>query len=405
MLSDAQDVLSVAPFQSVPPGAAILLTVLAINILGDYVQGVVVGNQRSGDGTVLDPARVERSPGIAATDPANGDAVLQVEALDITYRDRDGREVLAVSDATLHVGHSEVLAVVGESGCGKSSLGLGIAGLLAPPATLRARSVHLRGHDGTFELTDPAQQRSTWRRHVAVIFQEPAASLNPVHSVGHHLVRALRAAGVAPAEREAQALQLLDQVRITDPTDVMRRYPHQLSGGMAQRVMIALALAQDPALLVADEPTTALDVTVQAEILALLRQLCDELHLSILLITHDLGVVAELADRVAVMYAGQLVEVGAVLDVVESPMHPYTAALAAAVPRNTAGTGIPEPLEGTVPEPGRWPSGCRFAERCAFATEPCRAVSVTPVEVAGRSVACIRVGELALAGVPRRGAA
>ena len=184
----------------------------------------------------------------------------------------------------------------------------------------------------------------------------------------------------------------------------MGRYPHQLSGGMAQRVMLALALAQDPALLVADEPTTALDVTVQAEILVLLRQLCNELSLSILLTTHDLGVVAELADRVAVMYAGQIVEEGTVLDVIAEPRHPYTAALAASVPRNERGAGIPEPLEGTVPEPGHWPSGCRFAERCAHAVAECRGASVPTVVVAGRRVACVRADELQLTGVPPRSA-
>lgn len=404
MLSDAQDVIERSPFQAVPPGLAILLTVLSINVLGDFVQGLVVGNQRSGDGTVIDPARIVRAPARDQGVPERGDLVLWVDGLDITYRGRDGDEATAVSDVSLHLAAGEVLAVVGESGCGKSSLGLGIAGLLAPPATLRARSVHLWRGDRTFELTDPASHRSTWRRHIAVIFQEPGASLNPVHSVGRHLTRALRQAGVPAPMCEARALELLGQVLIQEPADVMRRYPHQLSGGMAQRVMIALALAQDPALLIADEPTTALDVTVQAEILSLLRQLCRQLNLSVLLITHDLGVVAELADRVAVMYAGQIVETGTVLEVIESPLHPYAAALAAAVPRNDAGAGIPEPLEGNVPEPGTWPSGCRFAARCAFAVEACRTAPVTGVEVNGRTVACLRADELDLVGVARRSA-
>ena len=399
MLSDSQDVLALSAWQPIPPGLAIVLTVLAINVLGDFLQGLVVGNQRAGDGTVVDPAPIVAVPGAAL--PA-GDATLVVEGLDITYRGRDGREALAVAGASLQVAKGEVLAVVGESGCGKSSLGLGIAGLLAPPATLRAQALHLRGGDGSFDLTDPTQRRSTWRRHVAVIFQEPSASLNPVHSVGRHLTRALRHAGVAPADCEARALELLDQVLINDPAAVMGHYPHQLSGGMAQRVMIALALAQDPALLVADEPTTALDVTVQAEILALLGQLCDELDLAILLITHDLGVVAELADRVAVMYAGQLVEVGAVSEVVAAPLHPYTAALAAAVPRNEAGIGIPEPLEGSVPEPGSWPVGCHFADRCPVAQDRCRTGPIVPVEVGDRRVACVRAGELELVGVVPR---
>ena len=414
MLADAQDVNSLRPFLSVPPGAAILLTVLSINILGDFLQGLVVGNQRSGEGTVLDPAPVrhlaERTDGDGVgggvggggEGTSHGAAALEVRGLDISYRGRDGTMAMAVSQADLHVDRGEVLAVVGESGCGKSSLGLGIAGLLAPPALLSARSVRLRMGDEEYELTEQDSRRPTWRRHVAVIFQEPAASLNPVHTVGRHLFRALQQAGVSPRARTTRAVQLLTQVRIADPEAVLLRYPHQLSGGMAQRVMIALALAQNPALLVADEPTTALDVTVQAEILALLRQLCNELHLSILLITHDLGVVAELADRVAVMYAGQIVEEGTVLEVIAEPRHPYTAALAASVPRNEKGAGIPEPLEGSVPEPGQWPAGCRFAARCVHAEDECRQAPVLMRETAGRDVACRRADQLQLAGVPPR---
>jgi peptide/nickel transport system permease protein len=409
MLADAQDMNALRPFLSVPPGAAILLTVLSINVLGDFVQGLVVGNQRSGDGTVLDPARVRRADKAAsvperASRPgvARSGVALDVDRLDISYRGSDGSMVMAVSAATLHVRRGEVLAVVGESGCGKSSLGLGIAGLLAPPAVLSAHSVRLEADDAVFELTDEDPRHTAWRRHVAIIFQEPAASLNPVHTVGRHLMRALQQSGVAKAACEPRAIQLLEQVRIQEPAETMRRYPHQLSGGMAQRVMIALALAQDPAVLVADEPTTALDVTVQAEILGLLRQLCKELHLSILLITHDLGVVAELADRVAVMYAGQIIEVGTVVEVIAEPRHPYTAALAAAVPRNEKGAGIPEPLEGTVPEPGHWPTGCRFAERCADAVDRCREAPVALEDVTGRQVACLRADELQLIGVPPR---
>lgn len=399
MLADAQDVKEISPFQSVPPGAAILLTVLAINVLGDFLQGLVVGNQRSGEGTVLDGVRVQRSPDAA---PAPAGASLVVDTLDVAYRGRNGTMVRAVDGATLHIGRGEVLAIVGESGCGKSSLGLGIAGLLAPPATMRARSLRLVTDDGEHELADLDPRDTSWRRHVAVVFQEPAASLNPVHSVGHHLRRALRQRGVEPTQRAEHAERLLRQVHIADAPDVLRRYPHQLSGGMAQRVMIALALAQSPAVLVADEPTTALDVTVQAEILSLLRQLCTDLHLSVMLITHDLGVVAELADRVAVMYAGQVVETGSVLDVIATPLHPYTAALAASVPRNEAGIGIPEPLEGNVPEPGNWPAGCRFAPRCVHAVEACLAESPVLAGTGGRAVACIRATEINLVGVPPR---
>jgi peptide/nickel transport system ATP-binding protein/peptide/nickel transport system permease protein len=235
------------------------------------------------------------------------------------------------------------------------------------------------------------------------VFQEPTASLNPVHTVGRQLTRALRFRGHSRTAARTRAHELLAEVRIPDPTTVFGSYPHQISGGMAQRVMIALALAQDPTVLIADEPTTALDVTVQAEILEILRGLCDRLGLAVILITHDLGTVADLADRTMVMYAGQIVEEGSATEVVDRPQHPYTAALAHAVPRNEAGFGLPEALPGSVPDPGMWPSGCRFAPRCPHARDECESEPVPIVRDGRRAVACVRASEISLEGIRMAG--
>ena len=402
MLADAADVVALDAFQAVPPGMAIFLTVLAINLVGDHLQSLVIGGQSGATGTVLDPAPVTaRADGSASPAVTDGQPTLAVQGLSVSYGTPAG-PVTAVDGATLHVDAGEVLAVVGESGCGKSSLGLGIAGLLAPPAQLRADHLRIRVDVSETDLVNGDDRaRRRWRDLVGLVFQEPSASLNPLNTIGRQLTRAIRSRGVSKADARTRALELLAQVQIPDPAKTFAAYPHQISGGMAQRVMIALALAQDPSVLIADEPTTALDVTVQAEVLSILRDLCRDLDLAVILITHDLGVVADLADRTAVMYAGQVIEIGPVEAIAGSPLHPYTAALASAVPRNEPGFGIPDALGGTVPSPGDWPAGCRFADRCPHAVDRCSSDPV-PLEAAtaDRSVACIRADELSLAGIP-----
>ncbi|MEZ5167480.1 MAG: ATP-binding cassette domain-containing protein [Acidimicrobiales bacterium] len=408
MLKDAQSEVDLDAFQAVPPGLAIFFAVLAINIVGDHLQSLVIGGRSGVGGTVLDPApvtgRSERQPAIVGTGTsgvADAGAALVVDELSVRYATADGF-VTAVDRARLTVAPGEVVALVGESGCGKSSLGLAIAGLLAPPAQLDASrlAISIDGVD-TDLVGASAAARRRWRDLVGVVFQEPAASLNPVNTIGRQLTRAIRSRGASKDDARTRALELLRQVQIPDPAKTFDGYPHQISGGMAQRVMIALALAQDPAVLIADEPTTALDVTVQAEVLRILRTLCEDLGLAVILITHDLGVVADIADRTVVMYAGQIIEVGAAADVVGAPHHPYTAALAAAVPRNEAGFGIAEAVPGSVPAPGQWPTGCRFADRCPHVIERCtEGPVVVDDEDGGRAVACIRAGELTLAGIP-----
>jgi oligopeptide/dipeptide ABC transporter ATP-binding protein len=232
-----------------------------------------------------------------------------------------------------------------------------------------------------------------------MVFQEPAASLNPVRPVGKQIEAVLAlGAGLDRSARPARVHELLEQVGITDPSRRARSYPHELSGGMAQRVMIALALAKEPSLLIADEPTTALDVTVQDEILSLLRRLSADLDLAVLLVTHDLGVVADLADRAAVMYAGRIVEEGNVESLLVDPLHPYTSALAAAVPRNQPRSGDLQGLAGSVPLPGEWPDGCTFADRCAYRVDRCDQTepSLDGIE---HAVRCHLAQDLELAGI------
>jgi peptide/nickel transport system permease protein len=400
MLSDAQESLALDAFQVVPPGVAIFLTVLAVNSIGDVIQSIVIGGRAAAGGNVLSPAPMTASGGDSTLDFGER-TVLAVDGLTVAYRNADGSYLQAVSGAGIRVDRGEVLAVVGESGCGKSSLGLAIAGLLSPPAVVTVHSAELHASSGVIDTASgESAQRERWRRHVGVVFQEPAASLNPVHTVGRHLTRVLRLMGLDARDARARALELLTQVQIADPESVLTKYPHEISGGMAQRVMIALALAQEPEVLIADEPTTALDVTVQAEILQILRALCEEFDLAVVLITHDLGVVADLATRAVVMYAGQVVEEGTVAEIVSSPLHPYTAALASAVPRNEAGGGIPETLAGSVPDPGSWPTGCRFAPRCEHSISQCIGAPVQLRREGRRAVACIRSAELELAGIP-----
>ena len=261
--------------------------------------------------------------------------------------------------------------MVGESGSGKSVTALSIMGLVPGPGRIEEGSrVVLDGR----ELTSlgPKAMRRARGAELAMIFQEPMTSLNPVYPVGDQIAEAVRVhTGLRKQAARARAVELLDRVGIPDPERRVGEYPHQLSGGMRQRVMIAMALANEPSLLIADEPTTALDVTIQAQILELLLVLREELGMAVLLITHDLGVVAETCDRVVVMYGGQVVEEGPVVDVFDAPSHPYTRGLLDAVPRPDARGRELTVIPGTVPAPTDWPSGCRFRPRCPHAWARC----------------------------------
>jgi peptide/nickel transport system ATP-binding protein/oligopeptide transport system ATP-binding protein len=299
----------------------------------------------------------------------------------------------AVDGISFEVHEGETLGIVGESGCGKTVTSLSVLGLLPqPPARImEGSSVRLRGEE-LIGCGEP-RMRALRGNEISMIFQEPMSSLNPVYTVGNQIVEALRLhRGLDRKAARAEAVRLLDVVGISEPERRVDEYPHQLSGGMRQRVMIAMALSCEPSLLIADEPTTALDVTIQAQILELLAGLRGKLGMAVLLITHDLGVVAEVCDRVVVMYAGQVVETGTVYEIFAEPAHPYTRGLLASLPSVDDPGKRLESIPGTVPNPVDWPVGCRFRARCPLADEGCEEpqalVHLGPSE--GRSARCWR---------------
>ena len=288
--------------------------------------------------------------------------LLQIEGLR-TCLDTPEGIVRAVDGIDLAIEAGQTLALVGESGCGKSMTALSVMQLLPEPAGyIDAGRILFRGDD-LLDLTWE-QMRAIRGREIAMIFQEPTTSLNPVFTVGNQLLEAMRVHGRNGGEARQRAIELLERVQLDHPERLLRQYPHELSGGMRQRVMIAIALANEPQLLIADEPTTALDVTVQAQILALLAELQREMGMAVLLISHDLGIVAEMADEVAVMYAGEIVENAPATKLYAEPRHPYTRALFASLPtRGQRGRDLAA-IAGIVPDPLHWPSGCRFEPRC-----------------------------------------
>jgi oligopeptide/dipeptide ABC transporter ATP-binding protein len=297
-------------------------------------------------------------------------AVLQVKDLVTSFQTEAG-ELTAVNGVSFSVAAGETLAIVGESGCGKSVTSLSIMGLIAQPAgRIRSGSIQLEGQELVGAAATDLQRLRGHR--MAMIFQEPMTSLNPAYTVGEQIMEGmLRHLPLNRAQASEQALQMMQKVGIPAPQQRMNDYPHQLSGGMRQRVMIAMALACHPTLLIADEPTTALDVTIQAQILELMRSLQHETQTAIVLITHDLGVVAEMADQVVVMYAGQVVEQAPVLELFERPQHPYTVGLLGAVPHLEQEQERLASIEGQVPHLLQRPRGCNFAPRCPFAQTAC----------------------------------
>ena len=297
------------------------------------------------------------------------ECILRVSDLVTTFP-IGGERVPVVDGVSFEIHAGEVLSLVGESGCGKSMTALSVMRLVPKPGRVSSGTIELCGHDVLSRSV--AEMRLLRGSAAAMIFQEPMTSLNPVQTVGSQVVEAIRLherVDIASARR--RVVELFEQVRIPDPETRVDAYPHELSGGLKQRVMIAMALSMRPKLLIADEPTTALDVTIQAQILELMRELQRELGTAILLITHDLGVVNELADRIAVMYAGRIVEEGTREEVLGGARHPYTQGLLRAIP-SLARPGEPlEEIEGVVPSPGEWPVGCRFSTRCTRVLDRC----------------------------------
>jgi len=297
-------------------------------------------------------------------------ALLEVRELRTSFQGERG-EVRAVDGVSLRLERGRTLGIVGESGCGKSVTALSIMGLVPSPGRIAGGEVRFDGVD-LLKVT-AAQLRDLRGDQLSMIFQEPMTSLNPAFPVGDQIAETLvRHRNLGRQEADAQAIEMLRRVRIPSPQTRARDYPHQLSGGMRQRVMIAMALACNPKLLIADEPTTALDVTIQAQILDLMRALREELGTAIILITHDLGVIAELADDVIVMYAGQVIERCSVERLFAEPQHPYTIGLLGSIPRLHLEQERLAAIQGFVPNAAALPPGCRFHPRCPFAVDKCR---------------------------------
>ena len=308
--------------------------------------------------------------------------LLEIENLTVTFSD-----FKAVSGVDLTLEEGQVLGVVGESGSGKSVTMMALMGLIPFPGIIECDKMIFDGHDLT--TMKPEKRRQITGRDIAMIFQEPMTSLNPCFTVGYQISEALKIhQGGTKKQRSQRAAQLLDKVGIPDPVKRLSAYPHQLSGGMNQRVMIAMAIACDPKLLIADEPTTALDVTIQAQILDLLLTLQREENMGLILITHDMGVIAETAQTVNVMYAGQIVETRAVNELFSAPKHPYTSALLQALPERSKGMGRLSTIPGVVPGPYDRPQGCLFSPRCEKVQDKCRSNEPPIVADDGGRVRC-----------------
>lgn len=293
--------------------------------------------------------------------------LLRLENVCIDYKVRDGY-LSAVKDVSFHIDRSEIFAIVGESGCGKSTIAHSIMRLLSKNARVTGKILY-NGED----LQALSEKEITGIRghDIGMIFQNPLDSLNPVYTTGFQVNEAIMLDGVNKLEGWQKVIELYKSIKMPDPEKRAKAFPHELSGGMRQRVMIAMMLSRNPALLIADEPTTALDVTIEAQILEIISQLKREYHTAIMLITHNFGLVAEVADRVAIMYAGELVEDGNVFEVFARPIHPYTKLLMAALPRQTKHEGRLQTIDGTVPRLTESKPGCRFANRCPLAQPTC----------------------------------
>ena len=384
MLGEARSALITAPHTSIVPGVMILLIVMSVNLLGDGIRDALDPRLRSGAlARPMATTRVERTE----TPVPKGDGLLRIDDLETQFQ-VGPRIYKAVNKVSLELKPGECLGLIGESGSGKSVTALSVMGLVAsPPGVITGGAVRLEGQDligAPYELL-----RSLRGRKVAYIFQDPLSTLHPLYRIGDQLIEAIRVhEPVSHAQAHKRAVKLLEDVRIPNAAARFRAYPHELSGGMRQRVGIAMALANDPDIIIADEPTTALDVTVQAQILALLSDLRRSRGLAILFITHDFGVVGQLCDRVAVMYGGRIVEAGPTADVLAAPAHPYTARLIACVPELGGGRRVMAAIPGLPPAVDDLPPGCAFAPRCEKAQAACRTGEIA-LQGEARKVRCL----------------
>jgi peptide/nickel transport system ATP-binding protein len=312
--------------------------------------------------------------------------LLSVRNLRVEFPTRRGM-LVAVDDVSFDIMPGEVLGVVGESGAGKSLTGSAIIGLLDPPGRIGAGEIRLKGE--RIDDLPPARMRRIRGKRIGMVFQDPLTSLDPVYRIGDQLIETIVThTGLDTASARCRAVALLAEVGLPAPETRIDNYPHQFSGGMRQRVVLALALAVNPELVIADEPTTALDVSVQAQIIAVLKRLCRDHGTAVMLITHDMGVIAETADRVAVMYAGRIAEIGPVRQVVKSPLHPYTVGLMGSIPKPDADVARLAQIPGTMPRLTAIPDGCAFHPRCPRAFAPCPIEQPRLRPHGGAQVAC-----------------
>ena len=422
MVAQGGTLISQQPFLIVPPGLAIGLTVLSLNLVGDALLGVLrgeprhlgrrlrklsrAGSQGEAVGGAVEslavpgaPTRLVTSAPVPAdrprdvVEPDQGETpLLDVRGLGVSHL-AETRTVQIVEDVSFSVQAGETLGLVGESGSGKTITALAAMGLLPHGMVTTRGSVRLQGQ----ELLGLRERELNALRgdRIAMVFQEPSSALNPAFTIGNQIVEALRThQDISRKEARIRAIDLLDRVGIREPQRRLRDYPHQLSGGMAQRAMVALAISCDPVLLIADEPTTALDVTLKRQIGDLLLDLQDESGMAMIFVTHELGMIAQLADRVAVMYAGEVVEESSVETMFGSPTHPYTAALIESA-RQDRPRGVElEVIPGGVPVPGSWPGACRFAPRCPVAVPACTTARVPLTATPDGQARCIRAEEL-----------
>jgi peptide/nickel transport system permease protein len=395
MVANGTSVLLLHPWLIWPPGIAIALTMLALCLLGDAVRDATTEAWSAPGPRQLNKGRSHLERGQPPSAPESRPRrLLAVENLSIGF---SSASVTArvVDNVSFDVNEGEVVGIVGESGCGKTVTTSAILGLLPGTGRVEEGAIWFFGRDlARLSETELGKIRG---REIGLVSQEPTIGLDPAFRVGWQIQEAVRLhLGLPRSEARARAVQLLASVHLPSPEGVARHYPHELSGGMAQRVAIARALAGDPKLLIADEPTTALDVTVQAEILELLRELQASRKMAVLIVTHDWGVVADICDRVVVMYAGQVVERAELTEMFRTPLHPYSKALLASNPHHAPDTDRLPTIPGTVPQPGAWPAGCRFHPRCTYATPACAEATVPLDEpVPGRQTRCIHYDLLA----------
>ncbi len=385
MVSEGSQNLSSYPWELVPPGLLIALVVLAFGLVGDGVRDAVA---REGHAMARAKASIQLPE--RNVEAPDAQALLSVRDLAVAFGPLQA-PVVVVRNVNFDIAAGEAVGIVGESGSGKTVTARAILGLLAKGGRIVRGSIHYRGQ--LVGAPDGVAVQTLRGSEIGLIPQEPMNTLDPVFTIGAQLREVIRRHDGGSARRtQERAIELLEVVGLRDPEAVAKRYPHELSGGMAQRVGIALALAGRPKLLIADEATTALDVTVQRQILDLLTELRARFNTALIVVTHDWGVLADLCDRAVVMYAGEVVEQATVVELFDNPLHPYTRALIAANP-HLAAPGEPLPsIPGQVPEPVRWPQGCHFADRCPLATAECRQA---PIEIerpaAGRESRCIRI--------------